>query len=67
MGHRCFVEGQVHAGGLALVGGGAPLLGNREGEREMGIEAEVCTLMAVFLRTLVQAFVLPAELSEIIR
>lgn len=33
----------------------------------MGIEAEVCTLMAVFLRTLVQAFVLPTELSEVIR
>lgn len=57
----------MHAGGLALVGGGAPLLGNRKEKGKMGIEAEVCTLMAVFLRTLVQAFVLPTELSEIIR
>lgn len=33
----------MHVGGLALVEGGAPLLGNRTEKGKTGIEAEVCT------------------------
>ena len=39
-------------GDLALVGGGAPLFGNRKGKGKMGIEAEVCNLMVGFSRAL---------------
>lgn len=53
--------------GLSLGWRRAPLLGNRKEKGKMGIGRQRFVPDGGILRTLVQAFVLPTELSEIIR